>query len=273
MELSNEDFILLPGGVHLWGSESPSLGAIPDDVVEKESEGYTLNLLQVPGWRYITTENVVVGGDVPDQALKVLAVSAEELNKMLERELPGKKPRERYGIKIFDKRNDFCKYASYCGASNAQSLYNPQTKEMALHFGPNVMREEFELNYAHEFTHAYMDYVYDVRGPLWFAEGMAEYYSHIEWTAQGYQPTRNNLKAVLMFRLGENVPLPELLRVKRSEMYGLFFSLFYAQSWALVHFLMRRHPELIEELLRKKHPDLSSLEEEYQEYLKELAGA
>lgn len=66
-----QDFVILPGGVHVWGPYDHNLSGVPDDVIDERSKGYTLNLLETPGWRKLESDKIQVMGDIPDQALKV----------------------------------------------------------------------------------------------------------------------------------------------------------------------------------------------------------
>lgn len=188
-ERVEQDLVILPGGVHVWDPVSPELGTVPDDVIDRRSQGYTLHLLETPGWQKLETEKLEVFGDLPDQAMKLVAATGDEFVEMLTREIGGSKQLYNYKVRIFGKREDFCRYANVCGASNALSLYDPKTMEIGLHFGDQTDREDFESTYAHEFVHAFIDRIYDVTEPLWFSEGMAEYYSRLNWTKQGYRPT------------------------------------------------------------------------------------
>ena len=272
MEKVEQDFVILPGGVHLWGPDSSYLGAVPDEVIAGEAAGQTLHTFETPaGWSMLESKSVVVTGDVPEEALRVLAVMSDELLKMLARELGGPPPRSRYQIRVFGKLKDFCDYAGICGASTAASFYNPRNQEVALHFGPETNPDDFEATVGHELTHAYMDRVYGVTEPLWFAEGMAEYFSRVKWTRNGYRPTGNNWKAMLSLDTEDLLPLPIILAATGNEMHGVQFNLFYAQAWVLAHFLIKKHPEAIESLLMKRPVHLS-FDRNYLTYLKKLRG-
>ncbi len=225
-----------------------------------------------PGWKRIPTETIVVSGDVPEEALKTVTVTAEKLDEMLEQNLGGIPRRQIYNILVFETRVAFCKYAARCGAGNALSLYNPNTKEVAVHLGEGVSQEEFLETFAHEMTHAFMDLVYRVTGPLWFAEGMAIYWSKVKWARGGFQPSGKNMDAAIHLTPEGRIPLTNILTATRDDMYGVDFPLYYANCWALVHFLLHRHPEMIELLLAEEIPELMPLEKEYKSYLRKLMG-
>lgn len=228
--------------------------------------------MENPQWRKLSTDSMVIMGDVPDQALRVLAVTAEKFDEMLRKEIGGPDQRYIYKIRIFGDRSHFCAYARNCGASNALSLYDPRTYEIGMHFGPQTDRESFEETFAHEFTHAYMDRIYGVTGPLWFAEGMAEYFSLIKWTARGYKPTGKNWNAAMHLDVDDLIPLSDIVTASREAIYGFEFTKYYAQSWGIVHFLLKRYPQIVEGLLNKQKIDITPLSDEYTAYLKKLIG-
>lgn len=93
----------------------------------------------------------------------------------------------------------------------------------------------------HELAHAVLSTSED-RPPPWWNEGLAEYYSTFEWLADGRggrvgTPVRHHLETLH----AQFMPLAELLAIDyESPFYneGARRSLFYAQSWALVHYLL-----------------------------------
>jgi hypothetical protein len=269
-----QDYIILPGGVHVWGPSRKSLGQIPADIIAKKSSSYAIHdYPQRRGWKRIATDSMMVQGNVPEDALKAITVTAEKLDEMLENYLGGPKRRYIYTILVFESREAFCKFATSCGAGTAHSLYNPLTREIAVHFGETVTPEEFLETYAHEFTHAFMDIIYGVTEPLWFAEGMAEYFSRIKWTKSGFRPTGTNWKAAMHLDVDDLIPLQAILTGTREEIYGHQFSQYYGQCWGLVHFLLHKHPEIVDGLLRRESFDISLLSNEYRTYLRKLMGA
>ena len=82
--------------------------------------------------------------------------------------------------------------------------------------------------------------------PLWLVEGLAEYYSTFEWSEDRTQiligrPINSHIR--LVRDEDDRLSLEELFAVTReSDLYdeGDRNRIFYAQSWALVHFLMTR---------------------------------
>lgn len=267
-----QSYVILPDGLHIW-NPSHDLSGVPEDIIERESAGYGFSLMQNPEWRKLETGNVTVMGDIPDQALKGCAITAEELRKMLEREIGGPKQSDPYLIRVFQDKAQFCAYATQCGGQGAAySIYVPRKKEMSVHFSLHTHREDFEETFAHEFTHAYMDKIYRVTEPLWFAEGMAEYFSRSEWTSKGFMPTGQNQNAAMHGEDVVAITLRDLLTAGRNDIYGIKFPAYYAACWAVVSFLLKKHPEVIEALLRREIINISLLADEYSRYIKRRLG-
>lgn len=272
--MSEQDFILLPGNVHVWNPTSPGLGAVPEKIIESRSVDFTYHHLETPGWTRVVTDDMRVEGDIPAHGLRVVAVTAEKLDEMLRKELPGPPRQYIYNIKVFNSRKDFCKYAGRCGMSHALSFYDPNKHEVALHFQDYTEGEEFEETFAHEIVHAYMHTVFRVTEPLFFAEGMAEYFSKIRWTSKGFRPTGKSWKAAMHLQEDTMMPLATILNAKRDDLYGINFPQYYAQCWAFIHFLLHKHPDIVQAFLEHQFlPDKwSNLEPQYRAYVKKLMG-
>ena len=77
--------------------------------------------------------------------------------------------------------------------------------------------------------------------PVWFNEGLAEYYRTLEVTANGRQATIGRLQTGHVLRLRDEwLPLAAVLAVGHdSPLYNERdkASVFYAESWALMHYL------------------------------------
>ena len=97
----------------------------------------------------------------------------------------------------------------------------------------------------HEFSHLLLNGAF-AQAPLWFNEGLAEYFSTFEVTNDGR-------RALIGKPIGRHVALLRERRLKLSQLFaigpgskeytreGIERELLYAQSWALVHYA--RHAE------------------------------
>ncbi|HYC62879.1 MAG TPA: hypothetical protein VEK79_25285 [Thermoanaerobaculia bacterium] len=105
-----------------------------------------------------------------------------------------------------------------------------------------VMRTDDEVDRIvyHELTHYLVQNT--IAGlPLWFNEGLAEYYSTFRTDGKSMQIGRPVAEHVLWLRSEPLIPLRELLATtKESPIYneGERIGVFYAQSWALLHYLL-----------------------------------
>lgn len=99
--------------------------------------------------------------------------------------------------------------------------------------------EDYETFY-HEYYHS-LTVPYFPNLPLWVAEGLAEFYGHtqIEGKSVGMGQADSNLLAELQRQ--PLIPLDVLFKIDRSSPYyneNHKTSIFYAESWALTHYLM-----------------------------------
>lgn len=165
----------------------------------------------------------------------------------------------------------------------------------------------------HEATHAYVDRNVRPSGvyfPLWFEEGIAEYVGNSEirkgklllGTLRRKQRLRlgdivsTNVKSRAYLQLDSlrkslrktgGPTLSEVLSADRSTIYGEDKHVYYAASWAFVHFLRHnredsfrgRFQKLVEELcdgkesleaVRSVYGDLTALEKAYRRYVRRL---
>ena len=144
----------------------------------------------------------------------------------------------------------------------------------------------------HVIYHEYVHYLVNstkLRFPLWLNEGLAEFYSTFEVTDGDKKILlgRTVENHILYLRENKFLPLATLLKVDRSSPdynENSKRGIFYAESWALVHYLMlgnpQRHKEYLEfvDLQSRNQPveesfhkafgtDYSTLEKELRDYI------
>jgi len=108
-----------------------------------------------------------------------------------------------------------------------------------------VLRSDLEGPYAYEpIYHEYFHSVslpYMPGLPLWLAEGFADFYGNTAMEGKEALLGRPNGGLLQELRTGQLIPLDVLFRVDQSSPYyneQNKTSVFYAESWALVHYLM-----------------------------------
>lgn len=118
----------------------------------------------------------------------------------------------------------------------------------------------------HEYAHNLMNLNYGVV-PLWLSEGLAEFFGHTVINARGAVIGIPSPSQLSLLRKSKPLPLETLLTMDHSSPYyaeETKATIFYAQSWALTHFLMMteqgaRRPQ-IAEFLRLLEQDVPSAE-------------
>jgi tetratricopeptide (TPR) repeat protein len=92
----------------------------------------------------------------------------------------------------------------------------------------------------HEFTHMVLDL--NVRSlPLWMEEGLAQFYGFSTINGSEVGLGRPDANCIMRLRAAKRIPLDELFRVTHDSPYYTDADkapTFYAQSWALTHYLM-----------------------------------
>lgn len=282
MEVRQLDPTGARGGVivHSWdveashhARENPG-NRIPKAFVTRESKGLRLAPEATPGWYRIQLQEDAFGidvhGDLLPPDLKAVAIYAMEFEGMIRRAIGGRPPHHPYLIRINKTQKEFRQYATSRDAANAMSFYDPRIYEMALWFDDTITHDKLQELLAHEFTHAYMDLVWDRTSPLWFAEGMAEYFQHFQWDGKEAVGGGKNDEQLRTLRMDGTVPLDRFVITPREVMYSSAFPQLYAQAWTVVHFLFEHHPEMVLELLKGRRIDVTGLEAGWKEHLKTL---
>ncbi len=269
--------------VHSWdrGSSSqlnpPSF--IPRSYVTKRSKGLQVrksgkNLKWISFHEAGFPNTIDIVGDLAHDDMRAVAVYALEVEDMLARTIGGPPKTIPFRLRFFSKKLEFHLMATKVGASNAMSYYDPRTRDVVMWFDETMTHDQLQALIAHELTHAYMDIVNECLGPLWFQEGMAEYFQHFTWTNGRLEPGAiNEVELANLMQEGGPIPIEEFVKVPRSRMYGPEFKRLYAQAWTVVHFLAEYEPEVIKELLQRQPINVHGLDREWQSHLRAMVGS
>jgi tetratricopeptide (TPR) repeat protein len=199
-------------------------------------------------WRRVRTENFVVVSNASDAEARRAAQRLEELRAIFARLRGADKFEVAIPVTVILFQNDgdyeFFK-PTYRGDLRREVagyfLYNPDINYITLSLETGRGRDPHSVLF-HEYVHALVRNNY-AAAPLWLNEGLAQYYSEFELSKDR---RRVGLGRQLTYRLDslareEFLPLDTLLSVEASSTHYQQHDrhqVFYAQSWALVHYLL-----------------------------------
>ena len=208
-------------------------------------------VLPAPGasasrWMRIDTPNFVVIGDADEKTLRSIAIRFEGFREGLRRVLSTEARSTAVPMVVIVFRSDQ-------GFRPFKPTYRGEIVEVWGWFSPGneidfvsltaEATEWTERGLSHEYAHAVLDNV--VPGlPLWLNEGLAEYYSTFEQRRNGREAVVGRAIDGHLRRLRRTglLPFERLFDVDQtSPLYNegqRQRSVFYAQSWALVHMLL-----------------------------------
>jgi tetratricopeptide (TPR) repeat protein len=199
-------------------------------------------------WRGMQAENFYLVGDASEGAMRRVAERLEEFRSAF---LAVRPPSEQMTgeidttVVVFDSDRDFEPYKPLTpdgSTANVGGVFLDSGYDVYIAL---TGEREAERAIYHEYIHQVSRE--DRWWPLWFKEGVAEFYSTIQ-LRDGNETARVGLSIpehLGRLRNGVMIPIDEFLRVDQTSRYynqGREQSLFYAQSWALVHYLFLKRP-------------------------------
>lgn len=206
-------------------------------------------------WREIAMDRLVVCGDATEANLREVAESFERLRAALATLTPGGRPRNPVPtvIVVFRSDDELQRYGLRKDGKpiRVSGFYRSSPEANRIGLSASWNEDPRPIVY-HELLHEFLRWNFPPQ-PLWFDEGMAEYYS--TFTATRKKATVGRIREEHLRLLRETAPMPleELLAVgKESRWYSEDSrrGLFYAQSWALTHYLLHADPALQPRLFR-----------------------
>jgi tetratricopeptide (TPR) repeat protein len=204
---------------------------------------------QPPSWTRVVTPRFTVSAELPPEQAVAVTTRLEQFRAAIERALPeGRLPSIlQTFVVVFATDESFRPYKpTHQGGTAPVSgfVVNDEFSPcLALHFERG---EESYRTIFHEYAHLLVQRA--APGvPLWFTEGAAEFYSTLAPADDGRSARlgRPVDRHVLLLRR-RFVPLAQLLDTTRetADWQGPEGQLFYAESWALVHYLLAGNHDL-----------------------------
>ncbi len=197
-------------------------------------------------WTRVVAPHFVVSGDAPADEVRHAAFLLEMFREVFLRVLPGARDRSLLPpfVIVFGTDEAFTPYKPMRDGRPAPVggyvVREPLTPCMALRVDGT---QESTRTIFHEYAHVLFD---APRAPLWLREGVSDYYS----TARLKEDRRHVVLGTLVLSHASRVsrtwvPLAQIVSASRSTNIwdGEAGQSFYAESWALVHYLVRGTPQ------------------------------
>lgn len=190
-------------------------------------------------WRKATSEHFVIYGDVSESGLRNYAQKVERFDQMLRIWFP---PQDstlitpRLAIYLANGQTDMKKIWPDI-PDNVDGFYTPGEERIFAVTGGTGAENDQTL--FHEYGHHYMQQNMTGAYPGWFVEGFAEYFSTADLSPGRMRVGLNNPGRMNSLSMGANswMPMEQVLR-SRSFDTGSRGHLYYAESWALTHYLL-----------------------------------
>ena len=201
-------------------------------------------------WVRVESPHFVVFGEAGEARTREYAAEFERFRDAILRVVPGAAPRPAVPalVFIFKDKETFAPYQPrFRGKAVEVSGYFASGPGLDVIMMPASNREAAMRTIFHEYSHLVTTSI--ARGlPPWLAEGLAEYYSTFQVRPNGRQAVLGGVIPSHLARLSGEEPLPleQVIGAEQdSSLYneGARRSMFYAQSWALVHMLLNGEPD------------------------------
>lgn len=205
-------------------------------------------------WSRTDTGHFVLFSNASERSTRQIASNLERLREVVSQitGVAAEADRPMY-LYVFDSNVSMTPYKPLYNGKPANVggffFFRPEGFYMVLQ--DDAMEEADRILY-HEYLHLVLGKEYGDL-PLWFNEGMAELYSTFKTTEKAAEIGRPVEDHVRFLRGVNLIPLSQLFAVDRSSKdynEGFRQGIFYAQSWALVHYLLLGNPARREQTLR-----------------------
>jgi tetratricopeptide (TPR) repeat protein len=192
-------------------------------------------------WVSVRTKNFLLVGNAGEKDIKKVALKLEQFREVFTRLFPQMKFNTPVPTTVVVFKNDDS-YAPFKPGPNIAGYFQPgpDVNYITLTTEVRGQQDPFSVIF-HEYTHLLVENTFE-NVPVWFNEGLAEYYSTFSITDDQKFVLGNPIgHHVLLLRDSKLLPLRTLFDVDhKSPHYNEKNKrgIFYAQSWALMHYLI-----------------------------------
>src|SRR6185369_12860220 len=202
-------------------------------------------------WVSVRTKNFLMLGNASDKEIRGVALKLEQFRQAFTIIFPNARFNTPVPTTVIVFKSD-SSYAPFKPGTNVAGYFQsgPDVNYITLTTEVRGEQDPFKVIF-HEYTHLLVNNTFS-NAPVWFNEGLAEYYSTFS-ISDDQKVVLGNPIGSHVFQLRENkmLPLKTLLEVdQKSPHYNERNkqTIFYAESWALMHYLIIGKEGKIEQL-------------------------
>lgn len=217
-------------------------------------------------WVEVRTPNFVVISNAGQRQAKKVAAKFERIRAVFRAALPFASQHANPVVTILAVKNEkslqdlLPEYWATKGHMHPAGIFYSDEEKSYVALRTDVEGEDPYETIYHEYFHS-LTVPYFPGLPLWFAEGLADFYANVAFQGNDVALGRMSLGRLRVVQESRFIPLETLFRVNHSSPYYNEkdkTSVFYAESWALTHYLMigdrgAHRPMLHEYLERLNH--------------------
>lgn len=199
-------------------------------------------------WVSVRTKNFFMIGNANEKEIRKVALRLEQFREVFTHLFPNMKFNTPVPTTVIVFKSD-SSYAPFKPSANTAGYFQSGDDVNYITLTTELQTMDPFNVIFHEYTHLLVNNTFK-NAPVWFNEGLAEYYSTFKITDDQKielgLPIGNH---VHLLRQNKMLPLRTLFQVDhKSEHYneGKKQSIFYAQSWALMHYLLIGKPGKVE---------------------------
>ena len=197
-------------------------------------------------WISVRSKNFSLIGNSSEKEVRQVAIRLEQFREVFTRLFPQVKFTTPVPTTVVVFKSD-SSYRPFKPRPNTAGYFQPGPDVNYITLSTEVSGEQSPYNVIfHEYTHLLVNSTLG-NAPLWFNEGLAEYYSSFSMSDDSKIVLGRPISShVYLLREKKMLPFPLLFQVDHKSPYYNERdkqSIFYAQSWALMHYLIHRPGE------------------------------
>lgn len=196
-------------------------------------------------WVEVRSYNFVIVSNAGESAARATAWQFEQIRAVFNAALPIATAHPSPAITILALKNaeslrELLSPLWYDGHAQPAGIFSHRFDQFYIALDLDVAGANPYANIYHEYFHS-LTTPYYPNLPAWLAEGLADFYGNTRIGAAEVTMGMPDSSRLNQLRSGPIIPLPVLFKVDHSSPYyneELKSSMFYAESWALTHYLM-----------------------------------